>query len=359
MRAVELPVRSVARGSTAVATPRDCACALAARAVHSDDAMRISNILMVVALTGCAIETETDTDDLDTGEIESESSVTQWGGFYGIPNGRGGTQMSQAQVGLAEFNGLLHMVHKGNSYPNELWHATYGPGGWSGDTRLPFTSLGGPSLLVHGNALKMITRSATAQRLEMSTMVNGLFQTPGPIGTPIGSGVLNGEPVGTVFGGRIYVAYCTTNAVRVERQDGTAWSVVLQIPNGCSYVELAQLPDTGQLYLYYARTDGSIYERKSTSGLTWTNSSVLVPYKKTLKPMSIVSCNGVTHFSHGGYSNPGEVWWSERLYGSWSNDAKISYQTSYGGAAIGCYQNQAVMVHNSHNNELMYSRFIQ
>jgi hypothetical protein len=323
--------------------------------------MRIQTIMMAVALAGCGIETETD--DIDTGETESEATVTQWASFQQIYNTNGSGQRSEWQVGLAGYAGRLYMVHNGDSNKHDLWQTTYGPGGWVNDSKIDgMYSTGGPSMTVHNGSLKMVFRSHNSNQLKLSTFASGRYQPPVVIGSALGTEWLYSEPSATVFGGKLYVAYCTNGATRVDRQDGATWTNVLRMPmSGCQDVELAVLPDTGQLHLVYALTSGFMYETKTSNGYWWTSSQYL--YKKTAQPISIVSCNGTTHMVHGGHDSPTQIYWSERRNGAWITDARVGQEASYGGAAVGCYPgpiNQTVMVHNgTFFNQLYYSWFRQ
>jgi hypothetical protein len=58
----------------------------------------------------------------------------------------GGKKKSKAAPALAEYGGLAHMVHLGNS-SNDIWHSWFNGETWSGDVRIPGqTSKASPGL---------------------------------------------------------------------------------------------------------------------------------------------------------------------------------------------------------------------
>ena len=327
--------------------------------------MRIQPFIIALALAGCATEPELDTDDIDTGQIESESSVYQWA-FRGYPN-----QMSEWQVGMTYFNGRLHMVHNGHGTPNELWRSSFDGTRWSTNVKLPSThrSTGGPALTVHGGQLKMIYRAAGQNRLMMSASLDGnTYGTPVTIGSYLGTEQLVSEPSATVFGGQLYVGYCTAHALRVDRFNGASWSLVYKETYAsnatCEHVELAVVPDDGALHAVVATITDFSYgdpaylmrDLRTFTGTSWAGSGQSLTMK-TKQPISITTCNGITHMTHGGYSDGSEIWWAERMNGAWTTDFRVPGRYSWGGAALGCFGSRAIMVYPNTSGSLEWLEF--
>jgi hypothetical protein len=322
--------------------------------------MRIQSFIIALAMTGCAFD---DTEpELETGEVESESSVHQWQ-LRGALN-----QKSEWQVGMAYYGGRLQMVHNGHGTPSELWSTYFDGTRWSTNVKLTQRSTGGPALFVHGGQLKMVYRASGQNRLMMSTFNGSTYGTPITIGSLLGYEQIKSEPTAAVYGGQLYVGYCTNGSIRVDRFNGAQWSLVYQnvlsSSASCEHVELAVIPDTGQLHFEvasiwdpgYGDPSHTIYETRTSNGTSWTAPAIL-QNKKTKQPMSIVSCGGVTHLTHGGYSNASEIWWSERINGAWYHDYRLPGHQSWGGAALGCYGTRAIMVHNGLYGDLQWLEF--
>jgi hypothetical protein len=331
--------------------------------------MRIQTIMMAVALAGCGIETETD--DLDTGETESASSVEQWTPARSIPG-----QRSVYQPGLAFFNGQLRMVHSGYSNPSELWYSAFNGVSWSTNAKLNgITSHGGPSLIVHGGVMKMIYR--LSNRLMMSTYSGSgsTFYAPVTIGSYLGTESLRSEPATALLNGQLYVAYCSSQAVRVDRlNSNNTWTNVVRKTfsdsrDYCEHVELAAVRDPNPYYLFWnlhleyavANTYFSnmpLYEMRSGDGTSWTAQASL--NRESMQPMSIAECNATTHFIHGGnvYA-PNQIRWMERIGYSWGSSFQVPAKFSTSGAALGCYGSRTIMVYpdDNSNDDLRWSEF--
>ncbi len=314
--------------------------------------------MMAVALTGCALETEPE--DVETSEIEAAASVYQW-----IDRGTIAGQLSDQQVGLAEYNGKLHMVHTGVAAVgtgNELYMSSYNGSSWSSQIRIRTASVratNGPALVAHDGLLHMVFRAANQNRLVMSTMYQEVSYGPAQtIGSHLGYETIVGKPSAASWNGQIYVAYCTKNALRIDRFDGgSTWTLVkkeqFSTSTTCNHVGLTVIPETATLHVVYATNVGSqqlMHEQVTWDGTGWyyINNNNLYGMK-TNKPVSMVTCNGITHMVHGGYTSH-QVYWAERYNGIWKYDYAVPNQVSYnGGAAVGCLGSRAIMVHNGLN----------
>lgn len=313
--------------------------------------------LLFLAVAGCATD-----DMLDTGEVELElHSVWQWT----FPTQFNPVQASKYQVGLAPFNGQLHMVHSGSSNPQELWWSKFNGSSWSQNVKLSQTSTGGAALVVHQSQLAMIYRAYGQNRLMKSTSNGiGTFGTPVTIGAGLGSESLQGEPAATVYGGQLYVAYCTNSAVHVDQLVGSSWTQRMRFPfgsNGCEHVEIAEVPGNGlhllvETHISFGGGSYPIYESLSSDGTNWTG--IISTGMQTKQPISVVTCNGITHLTHGGVSDENDIWWSEWDHGAWSPDIEMPNRGSLGGAALGCYGGTRTLeIHPAGGNRLYQSEF--
>jgi len=327
-------------------------------------------LLISLAVAGCAMDGEP---ELDTDSVESASTVTQWKARGWVPN-----QKSEYQVGLAYFNGRLQMVHNGHSDPHELWWTSFDGNSWTANVKLPHRATGGPALQVRNGRLDMVYRDASQNRLLIASYDGFTFGAPRAAGSPLDGQVLKSEPATglTSFGKDLLVAYCTNTSVRIDRYDGTRWELAHSIPapdySTCEHVELAGVIGGGEMNLYYATEnemiswrDYPIYEVNG-DGFSWGTPRAL-PNKKTKQPISIVTCRGKTHMTHGGLSDASEVWWSERVRNpngsyDWGPDERVPNQHSWGGAAVGCMggiedPQRTFMIHNNTDGRLYQLEF--
>jgi hypothetical protein len=88
---------------------------------------------------------------------------------------------------------------------------------------------------------------------------------------------------------------------------------------------------------------------------TWQPEQVLSFRSK--KALSITTCAGNTHFTHGGDDNPNEIWWTYRVGNEWLDDVRVPNQASSGGATLGCANGVPYMIHNGTDDQLWYSEF--
>lgn len=333
--------------------------------------MRIQTIMMAVALAGCGIETETD--DIETGETESESSVEQWTPSRAVSP----VQRSVYQPGLAFFNGQLRMVHSGYSNPAQLYYSAFNGVSWSADAPLSgITSHGGPSLITHQGIMKMIYRVSNRLLMRNYSGSGSNFGSPVTIGSALGYETLRSEPATAQLNGQLYVAYCTNQAVRVDRlNSNNTWTNVVRRTftdsrDYCEHVEIAAVRDPNPYYLFWnlhlqyavASTyfsDMPMYEMRSGDGTSWTAPSH--PYNwDSHQPISIAECNGTAHFIHGGDTfYPDQIRWMERTGYTWGPDYQVPGKYSTSGAALGCYGSRTIMVYPDDNDgdKLKWSEF--
>jgi hypothetical protein len=315
--------------------------------------MKTLTLLCVAAsLAGCVSE------DIELAETESELSVWQWTDDVKIPN-----QASSYQPGLASFAGRLRKIHT-KAGSTQLQISGFDTVLWSTPVNLPLYADYGPALTVLGSRLATVYHAAGQNRLLMATSIDGVnFSIPVTAGRSLERATLRYAPSIAAKGDLLYAAYCVTdqygNHVWIDRMYTTGvWAPVKQfdVPGTCKHVALGVENSLTMHLVYTFETSSSWYLAHSRMSVdTW--STPVVGSMKSKKPPSIVTCNGVTHLVHGGYSNPDEIWWSFLNLGAFVGDAKVPNQASSGGAALGCHANTAYMVHNGGYSDLWWSEF--
>ncbi len=329
-------------------------------------------ILLSLLLVGC-VDAADDAPDL--GESTDELSVWQWPDDVQVP-----LQDSTRQVGLSWWNDRLHMVYtdySSASSTNLKW-SRYDGTSWSGELSVGQNSDSNPTLAPFGDRLQLIYKPVGQNRLMMTSTGGSVWTSPVTIGRSLGSTSIR-SPSALAYNGKLYVAYCAHDSqnrghVYVDRFDGTQWIAYSswQISSGgplCQSVVMAYMPDTEEIELIYTVVHANggvpysaIVRRRGTIGRSvsvWYSPEVL-PSMKSAKPLSVVSCNGETHLTHGGFDGSiTEIWWSYRANGNWVNSQRVPNQWSGAGATLGCFDDtETVMVHNvSGGTDLMQSIF--
>ena len=317
-----------------------------------------------VSVTGCMSD-----DGLELSEAFEELAVSQWQDDIRVDG-----QSSAKQPGVAWFNNRVHMVHNGSGDAKELWYSVRDEVRKSWSTNFKIQNLradGGPSLVAWDGRLTMIIRQGN--RLVMSKM-NGdqSWSLPAQIGTGVAT---RSAPSAVVTGGKLYVGYCDSNGPRVDVLDGPAgqWAPSWSTSDGdydCQTVALGADDTRGILHVGYttfwtAWWTGTEFWQVNTSkavvrngNATWDANPVFHEMDSK-KPMSITTCNGVTHLVHGGNADPNGIYWTTFDYaaGRWLPDAKVPSQASDDGAQLGCAGSTAFMIHNGGTDQLWYSEF--
>jgi len=323
-------------------------------------------LVLATVSAGCVL------DDPDLGTDESEISVWQWTDDVQIPE-----QSSQFQVGLAPLGNKLHML-AANGSSGELYWSQFNGQGWTGRTPLGQYADYGPALTEHNGQLVTIYHRRGQNRLMMSTSNGETWSTPVTAGTSLGLWSLHYAPAVVSHDGELYVAYCRHSSyygeeVRVDRLEGTSWRYAAEFvpPYGaeCKHIAMASLPD-GTLNVVWTQykdndwpTDDAwdVFEVKGSGPPMSSWPIRIIQPAQSKKPPSMVTCDGLTHLVHGGFSNPDEIWWAAREGGpavNWTVNVKVPDQASSGGAALGCFDGtRTLMVHNGGTSQLWWSEF--
>ena len=321
---------------------------------------------LAATMSACAIEP----DEVDSTSVESAATVTQWLDDVQVPN-----QMSAREPALAYYGGKLHMVHNGNTYPNDLWWSTFDGATWSPNVKLSgFESDGGPALVPYAGRLYMAFHRAGANELDISTTAGGSWTTPSVVHPPYYV-TFRHAPSATVYGTKLYVASCFTSTngnqgIILESFDGTTWSNTIvdtaMYWGTCEAVALQ--PIDGQLHLLTTWHYHSTYLGTTLIDQTPIYEAVLLPtyaevdgmYMDSRLPPAMTTCNGYVFLVHSGDSTPDQIWWSYRPAtggGSWSPNERLTNQTSDGGSGIGCFDGTPIIAHNGGTNQLWWASY--
>lgn len=322
-------------------------------------------LLLLCAAAGCAMSEE---DDLST--IESLNSVEQWDDGLWVD----GDQRSNYQVALASYGGELHMVYRSDNqnglmHPELKW-SRFNGSSWSEPVLLPtLKSDRGPSMTAWDGKLVVVYNSYNENRFLMSTSLDGLrFGAPVTAGTSLYTATV-GELSPSVVNYRnvLYLAYCkfeeissgvVRGSVQIDKFNGYEWSSAANFPaGGCKSVAAAALPGPKfRLIFNTFNPSTGIWAVNELSGTGVTQellTSRTLANEYSAKPSAIAYCNGVTHWLHGGQSDPESMWWSFFENGQWVRSVRVPHKFSYGGAQVACHNGRAIMVHNQEDVSLL------
>lgn len=319
------------------------------------------SILLCMFLFGCGVD--------ETAVGEAEGALTgSWSSDTQVPS-----QWSSYAVGLATYNGRLQMVYTGTD-GNQIWSTSFNGSSWSSPYSLGHAAQYNPALTVFQNRLALVYHPTNTNHLVMQTSSDGhAWTSPVNANSALGLASVENAPAATVYQGSLYVAYCKDlgtggDRVHLDRTtDGVNWTSAadFSLYGTCQHVAIGTRPD-GRFDLIYDTSypdpsnpnfeQYAMFEALSSSpsGGTWVTTTL--PMKSKKQP-SFVTCGGITHLLHGGFSTEDEVWWSElQSNGTWATNLKLATHSD-GGAAVGCLGTTSYMVHNGGTTQLWYAQF--
>ncbi|MBK9033173.1 MAG: hypothetical protein IPL61_18195 [Myxococcales bacterium] len=330
------------------------------------------SLLLGGALVGC-LSADDEAAMLD--ESVGELSAWQWPDDTQIVG-----KESTRQPALAWFGSRLHMVYTdySSSSSTALKQTRFNGSSWTTSVSLGVSSDSHPALVDYDGSLRLIYKPVGQNRLMMMTSTTAsatTWSSPVTIGRSLGTRTAS-APSALAFGGNLYVAYCSQLSdlphVLVDRFDGATWTAVhdtvasSQLYSTCNSVVMAAMPDTGEVEVLYnvIGSGGGVKPYIMRQRVVIGRSST-VWYSPTytgmtsFKPISVVTCDGITHLVHGGDPDITEIWWSFRSNNNWVAGTQVPNQWSGAGAALGCFNGtKTVMVHNvSGGTHLMQSIF--
>jgi len=239
---------------------------------------RLASMLAAVAIGGCAMAGE-----LDTDRVEAADSVDQWTAAAPIPG-----MASSVQVALTTTGSKQLLAFTDASGVVQLSRFT--GSGWSPAQPVPgaLATADAPAMAWRSGHLLLLYHPRQQNRLVMQTAVEGASWTsPVTAGTSLWDHQLQGGAAVVANGDHWYAAYCTSTSaqvvVQIDKYDGTAWTasrsyawpITARDDWGCGNLAAGKLSD-GRLSitwtlrhtiraLPFERTSWQTYSATSTS----------------------------------------------------------------------------------------------
>ncbi len=306
---------------------------------------------LATAVSGCTSEA-----DFETGELASELTANGWLNDLQIG------VASHYQVGVAGQD-ILYRDSSGRLRP-----ASFDGTRWSIGLQTTLQADYGPALVEHGGQLVTIYHSAGQNRFLMSTSPTGdYWSAPTAVTLPVpANSTLRYAPAAASFNNMLHLGYCYRDPygerASIARLENGTWRSLKTwaFPDGtCKSFAFGRSSDGTLLYMFTTEAPSTWYMYDGTISTSGSVSVGRMLSFKSKKPGSIVTCGGITHMVHSGYSTPDELWWTyRRVDGTWAPDARIPGQASNGGAALGCFGTRTIMVHNGGYDDLWWSEYV-
>jgi hypothetical protein len=218
-------------------------------------------------------------------------------------------QKSKATPALAAFNGLLHMVHLGDT-SNDIWHSTFDGAGWTLNVKIPDQ------------------KSKAAPAL-------------------------------AVFDGRLHMVHLgdESNDIWWSQFDGNSWSANEQIPRQKSKAAPALAAFNGRLHLVHLGDESNDLWWSHSDGSAW-QANVRIPGQKSKATPALSALNDRLHMVHlGDTSN--DIWHSTFDGTSWRPNVRIPNQKSKAAPALAVFGSRLYLVHlGDESNAIWYSWYI-
>jgi len=272
-------------------------------------------------------------------------------------------QKSKAPPALAVFQGVIHMVHLGDS-SNDLWWSTSADGvTWTTNTRIPGQkSKATPALAVFNNRLHMVHLGDSSNDIWWSifdgTSWNKSVGTPGNERIP--GQKSKAAPALAVYGGGLHMVHLgdSSNNIWWSIFDGTSWNTNDGTPGNVrikgqksksspalaafgSRLHMVHLGDSSN-HIWWSSYDGSDW---------WSNTRIRCQESKAAP--ALATQGGLLHMVHLGDSS-NRLWWSIYDGSEWTPNLVIPGQKSKATPALVATPSgaQLLMVHlgDSSNN---------
>lgn len=262
--------------------------------------------------------------------------------------------LSASTPALAEYNGKLYCVHRGDQ-DSKLWWTVYDPDpdrskGWSTDTALPgHMSSRGPGLAVYNNQLYCVHRGAGNDQYLWWTRFNGTSWS-----TDIRmSGATTHAPALASFRGMLYCVYkdSKNNRMWQTRFNGTSWDADKLLPAHETSSNPALAVYNDRLYCVHR---GGGYDQ----GLWWTrfdgtnwSTDTKLPGQASQEGPALAVHNNHLYCVYRSMTNDPSLYWCRFNYTSWNPPTRLPNHMSLEGPAIASYrdpnatENQLFCVH--------------
>ena len=259
-------------------------------------------------------------------------------------------QRSQDSPAIAEFGGLLHLVHLGES-ANDLWHSWYDGAAWRPNERIiDQQSKSASALAAHGGRLHLVHLGDSENQLWHSTWDGQRWSTNSKI-----AGEKAHSPVSMVeFGGLLHMVHNGDSSNRLYHLtwDGQSWTQLMQIPGQLSKGAPAVAVFGGLLHLVHQGDSENQLWHSTFDGATWTPNLKIADQLSKSSP-SLAVANGLLQLIHlGDTSN--SIWHSTFDGTTWAPNVPIPHQLAEEAPALAAYGGRLHMVHTGDSEDTLW-----
>ncbi len=261
-------------------------------------------------------------------------------------------QKSKAPPALAEYGGLLHMVHLGDE-ENVIWHSTFNSYTWSPNVKIPDQkSKAAPALAVYGGLLHMVHLGDEENYIYHSTF-DGKTWSPN---VKIPDQKSKAAPALAVYGGLLHMVHLgdEENVLWHSTFDGKTWSPNVKIPDQKSKAPPALAVYGGLLHMVHLGDEENVIWHSTFNGYTWSP-NVKIPDQKSKAAPALAAGQDTMVMVHLG-DEKNYIWYSAFDGVSWTPNVRIFEQNSKGTPALARFGNLIHMVHQGdESNNLWHS----
>ncbi len=259
-------------------------------------------------------------------------------------------QQSKDSPALAEYGGLLHLVHQGES-SNDLWHSWHDGASWRPNERIPDQkSKAPPALAAFGGLLHVVHQGDSENQLWHSTWNGQRWSANVKIpGEKAHSPAAMAE-----FGGRLHLLHNGDGSNRLYHLvwDGQQWAVLMQVPDQLSKGAPALAVHGGLLHLVHQGDSENQLWHSTFDGSSWTP-NVKVPDQLSKSAPALAVANGLLQLAHLGDS-ANTIWHSTFDGATWAPNVPVPHQLAEEGPALAAYGGRLHMVHTGDDEDTLW-----
>ena len=259
-------------------------------------------------------------------------------------------QQSKDSPALAEFGGLLHLVHPGES-SNDLWHSWYDGAVWRPNERIPEQrSKGASALAAYGGLLHVVHQGDSENQLWHSTWDGQRWSVNAKIpGEKAHSPVAMAE-----FGGLLHMVHNGDSSNRLYHLtwDGQSWTQLMQIPDQLSKGAPAVAVYGGLLHMVHQGDSENQLWHSTFDGATWTP-NVKIPGQLSKSAPALAAANGLLQVTHLGDSS-NTIWHSTFDGASWAPNVPVPHQLAEEAPALATHGGRLHMVHTGDSEDTLW-----
>ncbi|WP_147394321.1 hypothetical protein [Arthrobacter cheniae] len=251
-------------------------------------------------------------------------------------------QKARTTPSIAAHDGLLHMVHLGDS-SNDIWYATFNGENWSADVRIPDEkSWVGPTLAgFSGGRLHMVHLGDTSHDIWHNRHDRDGWAEDVKVPNQQSSAA----PSIAEFDGKMHMVHLGSNTHDIWHAtfDGNAWSDDVRIPNQKSWVAPSLAAIDGKLHMVHLGDTSHDIWQATFDGNAWSD-DVRIPNQKSRGAPALAEHDGRLHMVHMGDSS-NDIWHSILGVDGWSNNTRIPNQETGSAPSLASFGNFLYIVH--------------